>query len=39
MFDVGLPAYVIGTINVNNDPLLCIKSVKLINLILKQSSE
>lgn len=39
MFESGLPDYLIGTIHVNNEPFLCIKSVRLLNLILMNSTE
>ena len=39
MFETGLPDYIIGTIHVNNDPFLCIKSLRLLNLILMNSTE
>lgn len=39
MFESGLPDYLIGTIHVNNEPFLCIKSVRLMNLILMNSTE
>jgi hypothetical protein len=39
MFETGLPDYIIGTINVHNDAFLCIKSLRLLNLILMNSTE
>lgn len=39
MFESGLPIYLIGIIHVNNEPYLCNKSVRLLNLILMNSTE
>ena len=39
MFETGLPDYLIGTIDVHNDAYLCIKSLRLLNLILMSSTE